>query len=58
MCVTQRKIGVLFGEQESNAFFSVQAFYDFKYFFDQLWRQPHRWFVEQNHFWPRHQRTT
>ena len=48
----------MFGQQKADLFFVVQILHDAENFFDDLWRQTHRRFIEQNHFRLGHQSTT
>ena len=56
--VAQRDVGILFGKQEGDAFFLVEALHDFEYLFHQLRRKPHGRFVEQHDLGFGHQRAT
>ena len=51
----QGHVGVLFGQQEGNAFLFVQAFYDPEDLFDKLWGKAHGWFIQKDHGWFCHQ---
>src|SRR5215813_13382709 len=54
--VFQRHAGVLLREQERHRLLGVEIADDFENLLDQLRREPHRRFVQQDHLRPRHQR--
>src|SRR5260370_32304657 len=53
---TQRDIGILLRQQKAHALLLIQIPHDIEYFLDDLRSESHRWLIQKNHRWLRHQR--